>query len=92
MKQKVSSGLYHIVEYYGGPVIAVIVKTGARRDPYPWDWYLYDGVRFGIRDGKRPQGRGTTQTLGEAVDLVESRIKQYGVETVETDGDSTKPA
>ena len=73
-------------------VIAEIVKTGARRDSYPWEWYLESYASFGEREGKRPRPNGTTQTLGEAVDVIVGRANTYGVETVETDGNSTKPA
>ena len=77
MKFKLAPGVYIVKQFADGPVLAHIVKTGTRRDNYPWEWYLHQGVRFGAR-GVREQG--TTQTLGEAVDLVESRIHQYGVE------------
>ena len=75
-------------------VIAEIVKTGTRRDNYPWEWHLEVYVSFGEKDGKRPRPHGTCQTLKECVDVVESRAKQYGVEMemVETDGNSTQPA
>lgn len=86
MKRKIAPGVYEVAEYYGGPTIAKIVKTGARRDNYPWEWYLADGVRF--KNAPSNRERGTTESLKVAVDLIEARIRRYGVEmeTVETDG------
>lgn len=72
--------------------VARAAKTGTRRDNYPWEWYMDFGVEL-----KQGKGQGTTESLKVAMDVVESRINQYGVvivemETVETDGDSTQSA
>jgi hypothetical protein len=86
-KVKVAPGPYRIIDEKHR-VIATVVKTGMRRDNYPWEFYLADGVHFkGAPAGKE---RGTTESLKVAVDLIEARIRRYGVEMerVETDGSS----
>lgn len=91
-KVKRGPGMYHIVD--GGLIIAVIVKTGTRRDNYPWNWYLEPEYRFKeytARDGKlyRTRDYGTGDSLRACTNTVLSKIEQYGVErveTVETDG------
>ena len=88
-KLKTGSGRYLMVNKKD-LVIAEIIKTGTRRDNYPWEWHLETYANFKERKGKRPRPNGTCQTLKECVDVVESRARQYGVEmeTVETDGHS----
>lgn len=90
---KIERGHYKLMyEFHPGcfRAVATAVKSGTRRDNYPWDWYFDYGVRLA---DARPRDRGTATNLREIYDVVESRIKQYGVligevETVETDGDS----
>ena len=60
--------------------VARAVKTGTRRDNYPWEWYLDYGVSLKEK-GAREQG--TASSLYECCDVVEGRIKSYGVEIVE---------
>ena len=68
--------------------VARAVKTGTRRDNYPWEWYFDYGVSLKEK-GAREQG--TASSLYECCDYVESRIKTFGVEmeTVETDGNQS---
>lgn len=78
-KFKIAPGLYHLKETYDGPIIATIVKTGTRRDNYPWEWYLGDGIRF-KSDKDFVKGRGNTESLKVAVDIITTRYERYGVE------------
>ena len=87
MKYKVAAGLYRIAERYGGPTIATIVKTGTRRDNYPWEWYLHEGLRFKT-DKSWVRNQGNAESLKVAVDIIEGRLERFGVERVETDGNS----
>lgn len=84
-KVKLAPGQYEVVDEQGRG-IARINKTGARRDNYPWEFYLKTGVTF--KGAPASKSYGTTESLKVAVDLVEARARRYGVEmeTVETDG------
>lgn len=87
---RIKTGHYKLMyEFHPGcfRAVATAVKTGTRRDNYPWEWYFDYGVSLKEK-GAREQG--TASSLYEACDVVEGRIKTHGVEmeTVETDGDS----
>lgn len=70
---------YDLVDAKTGRLIADAVMTGERgRDDYPWNWSLAEGLEFadpGVRT------LGTTDSLSAAVDIIETRIGQYGLAT-----------
>lgn len=73
-RKKIYTGHYQLIDD-AGQEVAIASKTGTHLDDYPWEWYLVDGLQF----AEVTKATGVAESLKECIDVVDSRIKQYGL-------------